>query len=146
MNILWHSNSPSAPSGYGNQTKVFSPRFVRAGHELTISAFYGREGSVMRNEDGIIELPRVTETYGNDIIQAHVRYTNADLVLSLIDPFVLNPSVWSTFPWAAWVPVDSIPMLAANVTALKAARWVIAMSRFGEQQLREAGFNPFYVA
>jgi glycosyltransferase involved in cell wall biosynthesis len=145
LNILWHSNSPAAPSGYGNQTKIFTPRFTRAGHQVTISAFYGREGSVMRNEDGIIELPRVADTYGNDIIQSHVRYTNADLVISLIDPFVLQPDVWRTFPWAAWVPVDSIPMMAANVTALKAARWVIAMSRFGEQQLREAGFDPIYV-
>jgi len=145
LNILWHSNSPAAPSGYGNQTKIFTPRFTRAGHQVTISAFYGREGSVMRNEDGIIELPRVVDTYGNDIIQSHVRYTDADVVISLIDPFVLQPGVWSTFPWAAWVPVDSIPMLAPNVTALKAARWVIAMSRFGEQQLREAGFDPLYV-
>ena len=145
MKILWHSNSPSSASGYGNQTKVFTPRFAKAGHQVMISSFYGREGSVLRNEDGLVELPRGADPYGNDIIQAHLRHANSDVVFSLIDPFVLNPTIWSTFPWAAWVPIDSAPVHQPNVTALKAARWVIAMSHFGEQQLRVSGFNPLYV-
>jgi len=118
---------------------------ARAGHQVTISAFYGREGSALRNEDGLLELPRATDLYGNDIIQAHRKFVQADLVFSLIDPFVLQPTIWGTFPWAAWVPVDSAPMLPQNVMALQSARWVIAMSRFGETQLRAAGFNPLYV-
>lgn len=145
MKILWHSNSPSTPSGYGNQTRLFSSRLQRAGHEVTISAFYGREGSALRNEDGLIELPRGTDAYGNDIVQAHAQYVGAELVISLIDPFVLRPEVWQGLPWAAWVPVDCAPVLPQNVTALRAARWVIAMSRFGEEQLQAAGFAPLYV-
>jgi len=145
VNILWHSNSPATPSGYGNQTKLFTARLARAGHQVTISAFYGREGSALRNEDGIYELPRAADPYGNDIIQAHRRFVGADIVFSLIDPFVLQSAIWSSFPWAAWVPVDSAPMLPQNVVALQAARWVIAMSRFGEEQLRAAGFDPLYV-
>jgi glycosyltransferase involved in cell wall biosynthesis len=145
LKILWHSNSPSIGTGYGNQTKVFTPRFKRAGYEVVISSYYGREGSVLRNEDGIVELPRAADPYSNDIIQSHVRYVNAEVVLSFLDPFVLNPAIWRTFPWAAWVPVDGVPVLNANVNALRAARWVIAMSRFGEAQLRAAGFDPLYV-
>ncbi len=145
MRLLWHSNSPAAPSGYGNQTKLFTSRLAKAGHEVSISAFYGHEGHVHRNADGLLELPRAADLYGNDIIQAHAQYMNADVVFSLIDPFVLRPEVWGRLPWAAWVPVDSAPVLPQNVTALQAARWVIAMSRFGEEQLRTAGFNPLYV-
>src|SRR5258707_2578368 len=145
LKILWHSNSPSAPSGYGNQAQLFTPRLQRAGHDVVISAFYGREGSVLRNEYGLLELPRGTDAYGNDIIQAHVQYTGAELVLSLIDPFVLRPDVWQTLPWAAWVPVDSTPVLPQNVAALRAAKWVLAMSRYGEKELQAAGFTPLYV-
>src|SRR5260370_14625214 len=121
---------PSALSGIGKQTKLFAPCLQRAGHEVTISAFYGREGSVLRNEEGLLELPRGADAYGNDIVGAHLRYVGADLVWSLIDPFVLRPEIWKAFPWAAWVPVDSAPVLPQSGAALKAARWVIAMSRF----------------
>lgn len=145
LKILWHSNSPSTPSGYGNQTKLFTPRLRDAGHEVTISAFYGREGSVLRNEEGLLELPRGTDAYGNDIVQAHAQHVGAELVFSLIDPFVLNPTIWKALPWAAWVPIDSEPVLPHNINALRAARWVIAMSRFGEAQLKAAGFAPLYV-
>jgi len=145
MRILWHSNSPAAPSGYGNQTQLFTPRLAKAGHTLSLSTFYGHEGHVHRNGDGLVELPRGADLYGNDIIQAHAGYVGADVVFSLIDPFVLRPEVWGSLPWAAWTPIDSAPVLPQNVTALRAARWVIAMSRFGEEQLRAAGFDPLYV-
>ena len=145
MNLLWHSNSPSLGTGYGNQTRIFTPRLKQAGYNVVISAYRGREGSALHNEDGILELPRAADIHGNDIIQAHVRYTQADVVISFLDPFALNPAIWCSFPWAAWVPVDGSPVLPANITALRAARWVIAMSRFGEHELRAAGFAPLYV-
>src|SRR5579863_6983614 len=145
MNILWHSNSPSTPSGYGNQTKIFTPRLKQAGHQVTISSYFGREGSAAVNDQGILELPRSVDPYGNDIIQAHVQYTRANLVISLVEPFVLKPHIWKNLPWAAWTQVDSLPMLPQNAVSLESARWVIATSRFGEDQIREAGFKTLYV-
>ena len=45
--ILWHSVAPWAPSGYGQQTKVFAPRIRDLGHHVAISAYWGLEGSVL---------------------------------------------------------------------------------------------------
>ena len=145
MKILWHSNSPSAPTNYGHQTRIFTPRLARAGHAITLSSFYGCEGGAQRNEDGLTELPRGADPYGNDIIESHQRHVGADLVISLIDPFMLDPGVWTRFPWAAWLPMDAVPIHSSNLAALRAARWVIATSHFSEQQLRSAGFDPLYV-
>ena len=139
--ILWHSNAPHTNTGYGNQTAIFTPRLKRAGYDVTISAFYGREGAPAINEDGIMELPRLRDPYGNDVIEAHAQMCDTDLVLSLVDPFILNSMVWGELPWAAWVPVDSTPLLPENAAALATAHWIIAMSRFGEGQLRAAGFQ-----
>lgn len=143
--ILWHSNAPHAPTGYGNQTALFTPKVKAAGIEVVISAFYGREGTPARNQDGILELPRFKDGYGNDVIEAHYQYTKADAVVSLIDPFAMHPDVMRAFPWAAWVPVDSMPAAPENIEVLREARWVWSMSRFGHEQLQNAGFSPVYV-
>lgn len=135
MNILWHSNSPMAPTGYGNQTKLFAPLIRDAVDELVISAFYGCEGGLLRNPHGILELPRHRDLYGNDVIRAHMGYTKSDAVISLIDPFVLKHDVWGALNWWAWVPVDSAPNTQPNIDALKHARGMWAMSKFGYEQL-----------
>lgn len=139
--ILIHSNGPAIGTGYGTQTRLIAERLKKAGYGVTISAFYGREGAPSINDHGIMELPRVRDPFGNDVIAAHAQFCKADIILSLTDPFALDPLVWGELPWAAWTPVDCAPVLPLTAEVLKSARWVIAMSRFGEAQLRGAGFE-----
>lgn len=146
MDILWQSNARHSPTGYGNQTNLFVPEIKRAGHNPAIFAFYGIEGAGQVDSDGITTLPRLIDGYGNDIIKGHMDFWKAHLLITLIDPFVLNPETYSRLPWCAWTPVDSSPILPANVNTLKGARWIWAMSRFGEAELHRAGFkNVTYV-
>ena len=42
--LLWHSNAPWAPTGYGQQTGLFAPRLAEK-YDMAISSFYGLEGS-----------------------------------------------------------------------------------------------------
>lgn len=142
--ILWLSNSSGFPTGYGNQTKLFTPRIKQAGYEIAIAAFAGREGFLVMNDHGIPELPRLRDHYMNDIIGAHLSWCKAQhpnrrwFLFSLIDPFVLNPDVYGSLDWSAWCPIDSAPVLPASVHTLKASKYKIAMSKFGETQLKAA--------
>ncbi len=140
MRLLWLSNHSRVATGYGNQTNLFTPLLKQAGHDVVIVPFYGIEGAPEVDHNGILNLPRAAHLYGNDVIDAHARYTNADAVITLIDPFVLDPVIYRRLPWIAWAPIDSEPILPANATVLKSARRIWAMSRFGETQLRRAGF------
>lgn len=141
MRILWLSNSPRTPTGYGNQTGLFLPRLKAAGHEVALVSFFGIEGSPLINQHGILELPRLRDPYGNDAVSDHYRYHRADAIVTLIDPFVLAPSVYAPLNWIAWTPIDSEPILPENVAALRSAKRIWAMSRFGERQLQAAGFT-----
>lgn len=150
--ILWISNSAAAHTGYGNQTKLFTPRLATAGYQVAIGAFYGREGFCSLNPDGILELPRLRDSYMNDIVEAHLQFCRSHWpqvaewrVLTLIDPFVLDAEVYASLPWVAWCPVDSAPEKATNQAILAKSRWQLAMSRFGEAQLQAIGLQPFYV-
>ncbi len=141
MRILWSSNARTAPTGYGNQTNIFVPALQSKGHEMAIFAYYGQEGFPMKDQDGILTLPRLSDSWGNDIILGHMDYHQAELLITLCDPFVLDPNAYGRVPWAAWTPIDSVPALPANVAVLQHARWIWAMSKFGQGQLEAAGLG-----
>lgn len=147
VRILWLSNGRRSPTGYGNQTDLFTPLLHHHhNYHCDIFAFYGQEGSPTIDQDGILTLPRVLDAYGNDVVRGHFGYRQSDVVVSLIDPFVLNPDIVGELPWVAWAPVDTSPVRPGNVAVLKRAKQVWAMSRFGEARLKEAGLeNVAYV-
>jgi glycosyltransferase involved in cell wall biosynthesis len=133
-------------TGYGQQTALLAPRLRDAGHEVAISAFWGLAGGPMEWE-GIPVYPSGNDLYGNDILPGHARHFGADLVITLMDMWVLSPDLLSALPVACWMPVDTDPLGRANRVVLTAAPSVvpIAMSAFGRDRLAEAGFRPCYV-
>ena len=144
MKIHWLSNAPHSPTGYGNQTQVNVPRLRDLGHEMSVTAFYGLQGAPS-NWNGILILPASQNAYGNDVIVADATYVQADIVITLMDVWVLAPEVMSQVAWYPWLPIDHDPAPPAVVDALKACRRPIAYSQFGVKKLKEAGFDPLYV-
>lgn len=144
MDILWHSNSPWTATGYGVQTALFARRLQRAGHRVGISCFFGLQGGALGWEEGIPCYPSLFAPYGTDVWDAHAdRHGGADCVIvSLIDAWVLDKPKHF---WAGWLPVDHEPV--PRVVAEKAAQMdvAIAMSRFGQQMLQQAGVRAEYV-
>src|SRR5687767_2357869 len=108
MRFLWQSNAPWVGSGYGVQTKLMLNALKRIGHEPVCFAFYGLNGGVVEY-DGYQVLPGSNfNDWGNDVISAHMKRAKAEAVITLIDIFVFEESIWSKleWPWAAWVPID----------------------------------------
>jgi len=141
MKLLWMSNASHVPSGYGNQTNVFTPYLKKQGHEVVAAPFCGFEGSAVTDEHGILNLPRFADHYRNDCIQGDMAFTQADLLITLIDTWVLNPQQYGPLPWVAWAPLDCEPMLPANRRVLPYARWIWAMSKWGKYQLNQVGLG-----
>lgn len=146
--VLWHSNAPWAGTGYGTQTAVFAPRVAKLVDGLAISAFYGLHGGRL-NWKGIPVLPNAFDAYGSDIVGNHFDALCPDrrgIMLTLTDPWVLDPTKFEGVPVASWVPVDHDPLMPPTAKWFDDSRAVpIAMSRFGERMLSEAGYEPLYV-
>ena len=111
MKILFHSNAPWSPSGYGRQVALFAPRLARHA-ELAISAFHGLQGARIRwNELDVY--PALGGTYGNECILGHAESffgsLRGGLVLTLLDVPALDAATWSRLNVACWVPVDHDP-------------------------------------
>jgi len=144
MRILWHSNAPWAITGYGNQTALFAPRLRTAGHDIIVSTYYGLDGS-RRQSEGMWILPCGHDMWGNDVLPAHAQYYKADIVITLMDVWVLQANAVDQVAWCPWLPIDHDPVSPGVARILEHAYQPIAYSRFGEQKLRERGFNPLYV-
>jgi glycosyltransferase involved in cell wall biosynthesis len=146
--LLWHSNAPHAGTGYAQQTALFAES-IAGDYDLGISAFYGVEGSPIRYRD-VPVYPALANTHGNETIREHAKIhfggeLRDGMVVTLMDVWVLDPAVWRELNVASWVPIDHEPLPPPIADYFRRSTAVpIAMSRFGEQQLKDAGLSPLY--
>lgn len=143
MRILWHSNSPAAQTGYGVQTRLFASRIRDLGHDVAVSAFYGAEGG-MQVWDGIPVLPKRSHPYGMDVVAEHARRFNADIVITLIDAWVMDPAQLGP-RWVPWFPVDHDPLPNIVAEKVRDAWQPIVFSRHADFLCGEAGVRAEFV-
>lgn len=145
MHILWHSNHPDDKTGYGRQTALWVPALASLGHDVAISAFHGAPAS--RSEwQGFPVYPGGDDQWGMDVVGAHARDFEADLVITLMDCWPADPAGLAGLKVAHWVPVDCDPLGAGDRLHLEQTGGTpVAMSRHGEKMLRAAGLDPLYV-
>jgi glycosyltransferase involved in cell wall biosynthesis len=147
VKILWHSNAPWVPTGYGQQTAMFGPRIRDAGHDVTFSACWGLGGARLEWE-GMPVYPS-DDKWGNRTLNAIARIVGDGepcQVITLLDVWPLTAN-FTGLDIATWVPIDHAPV-PPNVGAFYERNphaTPIAMSRFGERMLRDAGLDPLYV-
>lgn len=145
--LLWHSNSGWTPTGYGQQTGIFTPR-LNEHFDIGVSTFYGLEGARL-NMGGIPNYPGVAGDFGNKTLlsnaSAHFKGDlRGGLVVTLMDVWVLDPSIIRNLNAACWVPVDHDPAPARVTDFFDASGAIpIAMSKFGAKMLEK--YDPLYV-
>jgi glycosyltransferase involved in cell wall biosynthesis len=145
MRILWISNTPWSPSGYGGQCALFTPRLQAAGHDVAIGANWGLQGGAV-DWNGIHVYPS-DGVWGNRTVRSYIDDHKADLTIALCDAWILEPHQWPEgTQMAVWTPIDHypIPTRVLGVLAQDNIR-PIAMSRFGENLMKEAQLDPVYV-
>lgn len=143
--VLWHSNSPWSPTGYGQQTSLFTPILAEK-YEVAISAFYGLEGAPIQWE-GIPVFPGLGGDFGNSTLPQHAERffggAREGIVLTLCDVWPLEIEMARSLNMACWVPVDHEPPPPQVWDFLAQSEVVpIAMSRFGERMLGR--LDPLY--
>ena len=151
IRILFHSNRPGLPTGYGIEAGLFITRIAALGHEVIASAFYGIQGDT-GNWKGHLVLPPGIDAYGSDIIAEHVRQSRADALITLMDAWVLDKGQIRAIhqeqgvPVAAWMPVDTLALGEPDENWLReTGAFPVAMSRHGQAQLTARGFDAAYV-
>jgi D-inositol-3-phosphate glycosyltransferase len=149
--VVWSSNHPAAPTGYGTQSAQALKRLAADGHDVLIQANYGVQG-MMTEWEGIPVYPAGLDQYSNDVVPPlAMEWWQADqskvpLIITLYDTWVLKGDHWNNLPVVSWVPIDHAPCppevadwcRKPNVTPF-------AMSRFGQRMLEAKGIDSIYV-
>ena len=144
--LLWHSNGPHTPTGYGQQTSLFAPLLAER-YDLALSAFYGLDGGRIR-WNGIPIFPGNTPHFGDTFLAHHAAShfggdPRGGLIVTLMDVWVLNPTAMAELDLACWCPVDhQPPPRPVGRFFAESGAIPIAMSRFGQEQLE--AFDPLY--
>lgn len=144
LRVSWFSNSPAVGTGYGNQTDLFTRAIKKRGHEVFVRGFWGQNGSVV-SHDGIPVWPMSHDDLAQDTFVYDWQRHNPDVMLLLYDVWAYKPENLSKLPLTAYAPIDHQPVPPQVVSRLHYCKWIWAMSRFGEREMRQAGLDPFYV-
>lgn len=119
------------------------PRLQSAGHHVTVLELGG--GPSMPKMAGSVQVvPCGIDQLGHDVVEEYARRFASDVAITLTDAWGLNPEVMKRLNWTPFVPVDHTPVPPAVRNSLTGAKVPIAISRFGVEQLRNAGFAPLY--
>lgn len=144
MRILWMSNSPNAATGYGVQSAEVLPRIKADGHEVAVAANFGFSATQGLAEwDDIPVFPSSKDQALNDIINAYAEEWRADWTISLYDVWTMQRNQWPK-QVASWVPIDHNPAPPAVAQWCRSVR-PIAMSRFGQEMLRQQNIESVYI-
>lgn len=144
MRILWAANF-TAQSSYANQSRLLLPRLRQMGHTIEVLEL-GGSGNTPKDILDFRVLPPYHDAMCNDSIRDHAKAINPDVIISLTDQWALNGETWAAAGnWYPWTPIDHMPAPPQVVKEVKSANGILAMSRFGVEQLKNAGLSALYV-
>jgi len=151
LRMLYSSNAPWSNSGYGVQSRSLLPRLAQlpefGGIEnIAMFAWYGLQGGV-HDVGGLRCYPAGMDPYGNDIIEAHTKDFKANLVVSLIDVWVMKDTANKVKPalWLPWCPIDHDPVPEMVINSLQGAHTVLSYSKWGRDMLNRIGISNVYI-
>jgi glycosyltransferase involved in cell wall biosynthesis len=151
LRLLYSSNAFWSASGYGVQGQSLLPRLAElpefgSRESIAMFAWYGLQGGV-HTVDEFKCYPAGNDPYGNDIIEAHAKNHGANIVVSLIDVWVMQETAKKVAPalWLPWLPIDHDPVPEKILTALDGAYRPLTYSKWGADLLRGAGIENTYI-
>ena len=155
MKIVWSSVAPWIPTGYGQQTRLFTPKIRDLGHHVALSAYCGLEGTIGTWQDMTVYPADLTHLNKFNLRKYVVLEGDIDdvQVITLTDVWPWMHRDWGGIladykglRLASWCPIDHDPAPANVIEALHYFDVrPIAMSKFGEDRLQKAGCDPLYV-
>lgn len=156
MRILWVSDSPTSPSGFGVVTAAICRRLAARGHQVEILGWQNR-GFDTRWE-GIPVHPVRRDLFGSDVLLGYLYRTRPHFLITLADvwwmSFLADPPVqryldMSGTRWVLYYPIDGadpdMRLPAGWVRMLQTADVPVAMTHFGVEVSTTCGVEPAYI-
>ena len=150
------SDSPTAPSGFGNVTRFVCSGLAARGHQISILGWQAR--GAPSSWQGIPVYPVRNDHLGGDVLLTYLQKLRPDVLVTLADvwwltylanPLIANFMRMAGIPWALYYPIDGdmgkerLPASWARI--LETVNLPIAMSQYGRDITISNGVTPAYI-
>ncbi len=155
MHVLWVSDSPDTPSGFGNVTRYVCEGLVKRGYQVSILGWQTRE---VGEWNGCRLYPTQTDRLGGDALFPLLLRIRPDVVISLADvwwlPYFSAPHVrrqmeLTDAPWLLYFPIDgdtgNDQLPPSWIQMLQQVDLPVAMSKYGQRVAKVCGIPCEYI-
>ena len=155
MHVLWISDSPDTPSGFGNVTNYVCKGLARKGHKLSILGWQAHEPC---DWNGCKVYPMGRNPLGSDALYPFLVRHRPEVVIALGDvwwlsyfcaPHVRRQMELTDTPWILYFPIDGdmegerLP--PSWIDLLSEVDVPVAMSRYGQRIVAQCGISSQYI-
>jgi len=147
MRILWGSEQPTRPTGYGVVSRELVKRLAARGHEVFVMG-WEYNGEAINHEEGWVLVNSGLSGQGNDhitegvsVLDYNLQTIKPDVFFSLTDiqntpNMVRSCNRWGV-PHVSYLPIDGSPFSYQWKDIIAMTHTPLWMSRFGKQQFEQ---------
>lgn len=143
MRILVLGPGPTEPTGYGVQQSYLLHMLRALGHEVAGAAYCSVHGAPVLWCDFPL-YPSIFADMGQDLA-CHARHFNADIVIPIMDAWVIEMGAWEGIRLVPFFPVDHSPLSPHLKIRLPQFFGAAVYSKWGQQVCKDAGFDVTHI-
>src|SRR3990167_8808718 len=147
MKILWVSQSPMLPTGYGNVTNHMCMGLGEKGHEVYCVGMEYRGRSFSLPNYRVIS--GGAADMSQDILPHYLKEIKPDVVIGLHDVFRIKSWIEvcqkADVPFLNYMPIDGDQIHPSWMSVVNGAIKNVALSKYGQTRLKPIGIDAEYV-
>ena len=133
----------SAYSKVGDET---TKRLVKLGHKVAhIPMNYANRMGIQITQEGVQIYPSGATSSSEDVVIEDYLNFKADMLITIKEPWVLNSVPFQAINFVPMAIIDHSPVSTEITSRLNIAFKIIAISRFGQMELKRVDINSFYI-
>jgi glycosyltransferase involved in cell wall biosynthesis len=131
-------------SAYSKVTYSLAKALLTEGHQVAHIPLRGLKDLTMTYE-GVTIYPSGENPFAEDVAIPHYANFNADMLITAKEPWCFNHIQHQAINFTPMAIIDHSPISASITSTLEYAFRVIAISRFGESELKRVGIKSNYI-
>ena len=147
LRILWNSDKILGNSAYSRVTYEVCTRLSKIGYQVAHVPMGKANRMGKWVYQGVLIYSSGQDPFNEDVVLDHYVDWKADMLITLKEPWVFQQLHRWAYNFVPHAIIDHSPVSTSIISRLHTAFKIIAVSRFGQRELRQAGFsdNVYYV-
>lgn len=145
MRLIFQGDRMWGNSAYSKVVYNLSTRLLKEGHKVAhIPMSRSLKGGPF-NQNGVLIYPSGLDPFSQDVAVEHYIHFNADMLITVKEPWVFNRLHKEAINFVPMAIIDHSPVSASIISKLHTAFKVIAISRFGQGELKRKQIESTYI-